>query len=69
MKRLLKKSAMSGNGCDKPLRNLRIPKSMNAVKRSCADANNGKLLGHVLSGIVMERAFAERHVSRMPGNL
>jgi transposase len=58
IKRLLKKSAMSGNGFDKPLRNLRIPKSMNAVKRSFADSNNGKLLGNVISGILMERAFA-----------
>jgi len=49
---------MSGNGFDKPLRNLRIPKSMNAVKRSFADSNNGKLLGNVISGILMERAFA-----------
>jgi len=58
IKRLIKKTAMSGNGSGNHQPKRRIPTNTSAVKRSLVSSSSVKQLGNVISGILMSLAFA-----------
>jgi transposase len=58
IKRLIKKTAMSGNGSGNHRPKRRIHTSTNAVKRSLVSSSSVKPLGTVIYGILMSLAFA-----------
>jgi transposase len=68
IKRFIKKTARSGNGCANHLRNRLIHKNRNAARIELTDFTSVKQLVKVLSGIVMAPAFASPHVSPLHGN-
>ena len=68
IKRLIKKTALSGNGAGNHQPKRRSLTSTHAGKRSLVSYSSVKQLGTVISGILMSLVFASLPVSHMHGN-